>query len=134
MVRYTHRPTIRFFEVDQQRVVYHMWYLAYFEDARNAMFTHHGMSLRELNNRGHDVQIVHYSLDWVGPVRWGDDLTVSVQVDSLGTSSFTLRYEAAGADGKAVTASAVYVAVRRDLPGTVPIPPDLLTALGTEAT
>ena len=27
---------VRFLEVDQQGVVFHMWYLAYFEDARNA--------------------------------------------------------------------------------------------------
>ena len=37
MSSFQHRPTIRFFEADQQQVVYHMWYLAYFEDARNEM-------------------------------------------------------------------------------------------------
>ena len=129
MPSFVHRPTIRFFEADQQRVVYHMWYLAYFEDARNAMLAERGASLRSLHTEGLDLQIVHYELDWLGPVRYEDDLAVVVEVPTIGTTSFTLSYTAVVGEAPAVTARAVYVVVRRGEGQTVPVPDVLRAAL-----
>jgi len=129
MTRFVHRPTIRFFEADQQRVVYHMWYLAYFEDARNAMLGERGASLRSLHTSGLDLQIVHYELDWLGPVRYEDDLAIVVEVSTIGTTSFTLSYTAVVGEAAAVTSRAVYVVVRRGEGQTVPVPQSLRAAL-----
>ena len=129
MPSYVHRPTIRFFEADQQRVVYHMWYLAYFEDARNAMLAECGVSLRALHSDGLDLQIVHYELDWLGPVRYEDDLAIAVEVPTIGRTSFTLGYTALVSEQPAVTGQAVYVVVRRGEGQTVPVPEALRTAL-----
>jgi acyl-CoA thioester hydrolase len=129
MPSFVDRPTIRFFEADQQRVVYHMWYLAYFEDARNAMLAERGASLRSLHADGLDLQIVHYELDWLGPVRYEDALAVVVEVATIGTTSFTLSYTAVVGEAPAVTGRAVYVVVRRGEGQTVPVPEALRAAL-----
>ena len=122
MSSFRHRPTIRFFEADQQQVVYHMWYLAYFEDARNEMLSEGGMSLRSIQEAGLDLQVVHYDLDWSLPVRWGDDLVIDVDTVAVGTSSFRLTYEASVAGRRAVSGEAVYVVVAGMGGGARPIP------------
>lgn len=102
---------MRFFEVDQQKVVYHMWYLAYFEDARNAMLAERGLPLRGLQKMGLDLQIVHYELDWRAPVRWEDRLQILVDVVRIGNTSFRLRYEATAGERSAVVGEATYVVI-----------------------
>ena len=125
MSSFQHRPTIRFFEADQQQVVYHMWYLAYFEDARNEMLAAGGMSLRSIKEAGLDLQVVHYDLDWSRPVKWGDDLVIDVDTVAVGTSSFRLAYGASVAGQQAVSGEAVYVVIAGDGGGARPIPEQL---------
>lgn len=133
MTTYKHRPVIRFFEADQQRVVYHMWYLAYFEDARNAMLIAAGMSLRSIQGTGLDLQIVHYNLDWHGPVRWDDALIIGVDVTDVGTSSFRVTYEALVDGGRQVRGEAVYVVVSIESGQSQPVPDALRTVLTMDA-
>ncbi|HEY9474755.1 MAG TPA: thioesterase family protein [Mycobacteriales bacterium] len=130
MVRHLHRPTIRFFEADQQRVVYHMWYFAYFEDARNDMLERNGLSLRSLLESGYDLQVVHFELDLLGAVRWEDELVIAVDVDRVGTTSFTLRYEALVNGLRQVTGRVVYVVVSRGEGHKTPVPEELRRVLG----
>lgn len=122
MSGYVYRPTIRFFEADQQRVVYHMWYLAYFEDARNELLASRGLSLRALQRLGFDLQVVHYDLDWLGPVRWEDELEIVASVVKVGNTSFRMGFAATVADREAVVAEAVYVVVDRANGSPVPMP------------
>ena len=134
MSRHLHKPTIRFFEADQQRVVYHMWYFAYFEDARNDLLSQRGMPLRSLHESGLDLQVVHYEMDWSRPVRWEDDLVIAVEVGAIGTTSFRLNYEALVQQQRAVTAQAVYVVIHRSLGQTAPVPEQLRRVLSLEVT
>jgi len=79
MPSFVHRPTIRFFEADQQRVVYHMWYLAYFEDARNAMPPSAGCRCGLFTPRASTCRSsTTSSTGSAGPLR--DDLVVAVEV------------------------------------------------------
>ena len=133
MTTYLHRPTIRFFEADQQRVVYHMWYLAYFEDARNAMLDEAGVSLQSIQGMGLDLQIVHYDLDWHGPVRWDDDLAIGVHVTKVGRFSFSVTYEAMVDGEREVRGNAIYVVVAID-GGHATAVPDVLRKVLTAAT
>ena len=134
MSRHLHKPTIRFFEVDQQRVVYHMWYLAYFEDARNDLLSRRGMPLRSLHESGLDLQVVHYELDWSRPVRWEDDLVIAVEVGAIGTTSFRLNYAAMVRGQRTVTGQAVYVVINRSQGQTAPVPEQLRRVLSLEVT
>ena len=127
---FTHRVGIRYLEVDQQGVVFNMWYLAYFDDAMTAFLAERGVPYDELTAAGYDVQLVHTELDWQGSLRWGDEALVDVSVATLGRTSFTLQFEVHAGDGSPVaTASTVYVVIALDGSGKQEVPPSLRTAL-----
>lgn len=112
---------VRYFEADQQGVVFHMWYLAYFEDARNAFLTAIGLPLADLLALGCDLQVVHTQIDWQGSVHWGDEAQITVAATRIGTTSFTFTFEVVVRGMVLVTAQTVYViidatGVKRELP------------------
>lgn len=126
---FEYRPRVRFFEVDQQRVVYHMWYLAYFEDARNALLEDRGMSLRQLQVDGFDLQVVHYDIDWKAPIGWSDRLSIVVSDIACRSTSFTVEYRAQADEVIGVAATAVYVVIDPSSGRARPIPAPLRAAL-----
>lgn len=109
--RFSTTANVRYFEADQQGVVFHMWYLAYLEDARNAFLEYRGLPLRRLLALGSDLQVVHTELDWTGSAHWGECPTVSVEPSRIGTTSFTLSFEVNVADTPVLRASTVYVTI-----------------------
>lgn len=115
------RVAVRYLEADQQGVVFHMWYLAYLEDARNAWLAAHGLPLSELLRSGYDLQLVHTELDWTGSVHWGDEPVITVRPTHVGATSFTLRFDVSVGATAVLRASTVYVTigpsgVKRSLP------------------
>ncbi|HUZ09905.1 MAG TPA: thioesterase family protein [Acidimicrobiales bacterium] len=127
---FVHRVPVRYLEVDQQGVVFNMWYLAYLDDAMTAYLLAGGLPYTGMLAAGFDVQLVHTELDWEASLGWGDVATVAVNLARLGSTSFTLAF-ALGAGGRPVArASTVYVVVRTDGSGKCPIPRLLLDALG----
>lgn len=128
----TYHHRVRYLEVDQQGVVFNMWYLGYFDEAMAQFLEDGGLPYREMLEGGHDVQLVHSDIDWKGPLRWGDDAEVAVSLDSAGTTSFTLAFEVAGPTGPVAAGRTVYVVVATDGSGKRPIPADLAAALGAE--
>jgi acyl-CoA thioester hydrolase len=122
--------SVRYLEVDQQGVVFNMWYLAYLDDALTAYLAHHGMAYGGMMAEGFDVQLVHTELDWRGGVGFGDRVTVAVALARVGRTSFTLDFEVRR-DGQAVvSARTVYVVIATDGTGKQPIPPFVRAALG----
>lgn len=109
--RFAVSTSVRYLEADQQGVVFHMWYLAYFEDARNAFLAAIGVPLHELLELGCDLQVVHTQIDWQGSVHWGDEVQVTVAVARVGTTSFTLAFDAVVHGTILVTAQTVYVTI-----------------------
>ena len=122
---------VRYYEVDMQGVVFNMWYLCYVDEA-SAWFLGRlpGPTLQDLDL---DFQVVHAEVDWAGSLRAGDIAHIAVDVEKIGTTSFTLRYDIRGlADLESdvlVTVRTVYVTVARDLSGKRPIPDSLREAL-----
>jgi acyl-CoA thioester hydrolase len=119
---FTHPVQVRYLEVDQQGVVFNMWYLAYVDDAMTAFMTHLGRRYQDLTASGFDFQIVHASLDWRAGVGFGDPVRVSVRVEKVGNTSMTLVYDVLKNDDSVVTATVVYVCVRTDGSGKTSIP------------
>jgi acyl-CoA thioester hydrolase len=127
---FVHPVTVRYLEVDQQGVVFNMWYLAYCDDAMTAFLADGGLPYPDMLDSGYDVQVVHTELDWHGPLRFGEEADVRVSVSHLGRTSFTLRFAVMSSDTVVLDASTVYVAMRTDGSGKCDIPPTLLGALG----
>ena len=127
---YEYRATVRYLEVDQQGVVFNMWYLAYFDEAMTGFLEARGMPYAALQAGGHDVQLVHTELDWRGALGWGDPIRIRVRPEAIGRTSFTLAFEVRGAAEDAlVTGRTVYVCIRLDGSGKTAIPDALRTAL-----
>jgi acyl-CoA thioester hydrolase len=122
--------SVRYLEVDQQGVVFNMWYLAYFDDAMTAFLAHGGLAYVDMLAAGYDVQLVHTELDWQGSLRWGEPAFVDVGLAKVGRTSFTLQFAARAGEQPVVTASTVYVVVATDGTGSQPIPSLIADALG----
>lgn len=127
--RFVHPVTVRYLEVDRQGVVFHMWHLAYLDDAMTAFLEHAGAPYAGLLADGLDVQLVHTELDWAGAVGFGDDVGVAVAAEAVGRTSFTLGFEVLRSGEPVVRARTVYVVVATDGSGKRPLPEPLRAAL-----
>jgi acyl-CoA thioester hydrolase len=129
---YEYRADVRYLEVDQQGVVFNMWYLAYFDEAMSGFLAARGLPYAELQAGGHDVQLVHSGIDWRGALGWGDAACIRVWTEAMGRTSFTLGFQVrtAGSEQVLVTARTVYVCIRLDGSGKTPLPDALREALG----
>lgn len=116
--------TVRYLEVDGQGVVFHMWYLAWFDDALVGFFADEGMAYPDLLAAGLDTQIVHTELDYRAGVRWGDAVLVEVSTAAVGRTSLTVAFRVLRGDDAdpVVTGRTVYVFVATDGSGSRPVP------------
>ena len=121
---------VRYLEVDRQGVVFNMWYLAYCDDAMTAFLAHGGLPYGVMVDGGHDVQLVHSEIDWHGPLGFGEEAAVTVDVAQVGRTSFTLTFAVASGTRTVANVRTVYVAVRTDGSGKCDIPAPLRAVLG----
>ncbi len=128
---FVYRAPVRYYEVDQQGVVFNMWYLGYCDEACSGFLAQ--LPGGRLGPVGLDIQLVHAEVDWRGSLRSGDEAHVHVRADTVGTTSFTLLFEVRnGSDldvAPLVLARIVYVVVAEDGSGKRPVPDDLRAAL-----
>lgn len=128
-VAYTHDVEVRYLEVDQQGVVFNMWYLAYFDDAMTGLLADGGLAYKAMLDAGFDVQLVHTELDWTAGARFGDTVAVDVEVAATGRTSFTLAFTVRANGVRVCTARTVYVCVATDGSGKRGLPDALRRAL-----
>jgi acyl-CoA thioester hydrolase len=127
---FIHPLAVRYLEVDQQGVVFNMWYLAYLDDAMTAFLLQGGLPYTEMTAGGFDVQLVHSEIDWEGSLTFTSPAEVAVALARVGRTSFTLQFEVRASGRRVATASTVYVTVRTDGSGKCEIPPVVAAALG----
>jgi acyl-CoA thioester hydrolase len=126
---YTHTVDVRYLEIDQQGVVFNMWYLAYFDDAMTGLLRAGGLPYVDLIAAGYDVQLVHTELDWRGSLRWGETGSVDVTVATMGRTSFTLDFAVRVDQRPVANGKTTYVVVATDGTGKRDVPPMLRAAL-----
>jgi acyl-CoA thioester hydrolase len=127
----------RYAEVDQQGVVFNGHYLTWFDEACTGFLDHLDVTYPGLIASGHDIQVVHSEIDYLGPVRWRDSVRVEVHCERIGSTSFTLGFSVLRSDGSdpataeqtSVRGRNVYVVVSTDDWGKRPIPTVLREAL-----
>lgn len=125
-----YRHKVRYFEADQQGVVFNMWYLGYFDEAMAAFLEEGGLGYRQMLDAGFDVQLVHSEIDWGSSLRWGDEAEVRVGLAERGRTSFALSFDVSAGADKVASGRTVYVVVATDGSGKRPIPDILDKALG----
>jgi acyl-CoA thioester hydrolase len=128
--RTVYEHQVRYFEVDQQGVVFNMWYLGYFDEAMSLFLEEGGLAYRDMLAAGYDVQLVHSDIDWQSSLRWPDRAQVEVALAEAGRTSFVLAFEVRSAGILVATGRTVYVVVATDGSGKRPIPGVIGKALG----
>lgn len=122
---------VRYYEADQQGVVFHGWYLHYFDEAFTLYTEAIGYSIHRAHAEGADWMVVHSELDWHGPLRWPDAVEIAVSAVHCGNSSITVDF-AALRDGEAVcSARNVYVTVDAKEYTRIEVPSELRAAIGS---
>jgi acyl-CoA thioester hydrolase len=131
----TYRHPVRYLEVDQQGVVFNMWYLGYFDEAMTLFLEEGGLAYDDMVRNGFDVQLVRSEIDWSAPLRWRDDVEVEVSLERTGTTSFTLAFEARRErdQTRVAVGRTVYVVIATDGGTKMPIPARLAAAIGAVA-
>jgi acyl-CoA thioester hydrolase len=119
----------RYYEVDQQGVVFNSWYLAWFDEAMTIFLSHHGLDYAALVSAGIDFQLVRSEIDWRAGVRWGEAVEIAVRPGRTGTTSFEVHYAVRRSGAEICTARIVYVSIARDGSGKIPVPDLLLAGL-----
>jgi len=100
--RFSSEIRVRLPETDALGVVYHGYFLTYFDVAR--MDYLRGLGLLEQFRRGESLNlVVHASADFRSPARFDDVLVVHVRVRRIGDSSVTFDFRVAQrSDGRLV--------------------------------
>ncbi|MGH9002383.1 MAG: acyl-CoA thioesterase [Acidimicrobiia bacterium] len=124
---HTRRPV--YADVDQQGVVFHGHWLAYFDDAMTRFVDWLGYPPRATFAGVFDVMVVKATLDWTGPAGFDDEVDIAVDPVRLGTASFDLRYTASVAGNRVCTGLVTYVSVTPGSPDATPIPDDIRAKL-----
>jgi acyl-CoA thioester hydrolase len=119
----------RYYEVDQQGVVFNGWYLAWFDEAMSAFLADRGLDNAAMAAAGLDYQLVRSEIDWRAGVRWGEAVEIVVRPGRVGTTSFDVHFSVRRAGAEVCAARIVYVSVPRGGTGKTPVPGALLDAL-----
>ncbi|MGH9038673.1 MAG: acyl-CoA thioesterase [Acidimicrobiia bacterium] len=129
MAGFVHRRRPVYADVDQQGVVFHGHWLAYFDDAMTRFVDWLGFPPKATFAGHFDVMVVKASLEWSGPAGFDDEVDIEVEPVRLGTASFDLRYTASVAGATVCTAVVTYVSVTPGTPQATPIPEDVRAKL-----
>ncbi len=129
MAAFVHRRRATYPEVDQQGVVFHGHWLAYFDDAMTRFCDELGFPPKEVFFSTFDVMVVKAELEWQGPAGFDDEVEIAVVPTRLGTKSFDLRFDATVEGRPACTGTLTYVSVKPGAAESVEIPSDVRRAL-----
>ena len=116
---FTHVEQVRFRDLDPMGHVNNAVFLTYIEQARVAFFAEVGAAtgLEEMN-----LIVARVEIDFIAPVRFGQEVEISVRASRFGTKSFDFDY-VLRVDGETVAeAKSVQVAYDYERREPVPVP------------
>ncbi|MDT8990432.1 acyl-CoA thioesterase [Curvibacter sp. APW13] len=128
---FTFLTRVRYGECDAQMVVFNARYGDYADLAATEFLRAVCGGLHALLDRGLDMQVAHYSIDWKTPARFDDVLGVRVQASHVGNTSFTLTQEffLPASNTPVAQVKLVYVMVTNPGFAKTAVPDDLRAAL-----
>jgi acyl-CoA thioester hydrolase len=103
---FVHREAVRFRDLDPMGHVNNAVFLTYIESARAAFLQHLG-AVQTLEDLA--IIVARIEIDFRAPVRFGDEVEVSVRVDRFGDKSFDLGHELRVGDELVAEAKTVLV-------------------------
>ena len=83
---------VRYAETDQMGYVYYGIYSQYFEIGRVELLRSLGISYRELEDRGFLLPVVHFSIDYLKPAFYDEELIIKTSIDSIPSVKIDFKY------------------------------------------
>jgi acyl-CoA thioester hydrolase len=127
---YVHRITVRYGEVDMQRVVFNSHYLAYCDDAVENWLRHLGVDVMAM---GWDFMLKRAAVEWDGAATVHDLIEIEVGVARWGNTSFDVLFIGRVAGAPVFRCTITYVGVRAGTRETMPPPEQIRSLLGEPA-
>ncbi|MEH6535279.1 MAG: acyl-CoA thioesterase [Psychroserpens sp.] len=118
-----HDIRIRFNETDALGIVWHGYYLHYFEDGREAFGREHGISYLDAKAQGYVTPIIKSSCEHKLPLRYGEIATVETTFINTPAAKIIFKYKIMNAKGDTVCTGEtiqVFVDDNNDLSLTLP--------------
>ena len=91
MKPYVHK--VQYYETDMMGVVHHANYVRWMEEARIDLMDHLGFPYAEMERKGVLSPVKSLSCEYRNPCSFGDEISVSVRVDSFNGVVMTIVYE-----------------------------------------
>ena len=86
---------VRYAETDQMGVVHHAVYPVWLELARTRLCEQTGYHYGDIERLGYRLMVTGLTLEYRGPARYGDTVTVSCWIARLGSRGLRFAYEVA---------------------------------------
>jgi YbgC/YbaW family acyl-CoA thioester hydrolase len=120
------RLRVRWAEVDMQKIVFNAHYLTYIDTAIAEYWREIGLPYPEgyVERYGSDIFLRKATVEYLGPARYDDELTVCCRVAKLGRSSMTFQFEIYRTAELLISAELVYVNADSSMKA-VPLPEDV---------
>ena len=83
---------VRYAETDQMGYVYYGIYSQYFEIGRVELLRSLGISYRELEGRGFLLPVVHFSIDYLKPAFYDEELIIKTSIDTIPNIKIGFKY------------------------------------------
>jgi acyl-CoA thioester hydrolase len=125
---FSHTIRVRYAEIDGQGVVFNAHWLTYFDETCTRFVESWGFG-NDFWVYQFDVMLVKAVLEWSGPARFDEWITIDVQPTRIGTKSFDLRYHASVDGRPACDAVITYVAIKPATNDSIDLPDAVRTAL-----
>lgn len=106
---------VRFNETDPLGIVWHGYYITYFEDGREAFGRHHGISYLDVNEYGYSTPIVKSICEHKRSLRYGDVARIETTIVKTSAAKMIFRYKIYDANNEiACTGETVQVFVDKN--------------------
>ena len=102
ILKVSHDIRVRFNETDALGIVWHGYYLHYFEDGREAFGRKHGISYLETKAQGYVTPIIKSSCEHKLPLRYGEIATVETTFINTPAAKIIFNYKVINAKGETV--------------------------------
>ena len=89
----TQEIRVRFNETDPLGIVWHGYYITYFEDGREAFGRQHGISYLDVNKYGYTTPIVKSSCEHKLSLRYGDVARIETTIVDSPAAKMIFRYK-----------------------------------------
>lgn len=128
---YVAHNKVRMHDTDMAGIIFFGSQFRIIHDAWEDLMSHEELSFDHLfTSETYAFVIVHAEADYLAPLKAGDELTIHVSVERIGTSSFTIDYKIYKSDGLLVgTAKTVHVTINRETRKKIDIPKKLRETL-----